>query len=197
MRRDHPLVRRHLGGQPAAPLELRGLRSWLAIQLVLIGVWLVLPALFQTLNALHQPVLSLVVSSGAFLYVAISLLFFPINLIRYGRWLLAIGLDALDAMYAEQRQDTLDLLRATPMSLAEICLGKLMAGFWARADGLEALLHLSSILMLPPLLVSTGLVWHATPWPGRPALRPVCCPPCCCSCWGWPSPCCAWRWSRS
>ena len=132
-------------------------------------MWLGLPSLFRTLNALHQPVLILVASSGVFLYVALSLLFFPINLLRYGRWLLAIGLDALDAMYAEQRQDTLDLLRATPMSLAEICLGKLMAGFWSRADGLEDLLRLSSALMLPPLLVSTGLLWHATAPLGGPS----------------------------
>jgi hypothetical protein len=165
-RRDHPLVRRHLGGQPAAPLELQATLGWLGIQALLIGVWLVLPGLFHTLSNLQQPALSLLASSGAFLYISIGLLFFPINLLQYSRYLLAIGLDALGAMYAEQRQDTFDLLRATPMSFEEICLGKIMAGYWGRADGLEGLLRLSSALMLPPLLVSTGLAWQTSPAPG-------------------------------
>jgi len=161
-RRDHPLVRRHLGGQPAAPLELMPALRWLVLQALLIGVWPVLPGLFRALGDLHQPILSLLFGSGAFIYITLGLLGFPILLLQYGRLLLTIGLDALGAMYAEQRQDTLDLLRATPMSFVEICLAKIMAGFWARVDSLEGLLRLASILMLPPLLVSTGLSWQAT-----------------------------------
>jgi hypothetical protein len=78
----------------------------------------------------------------------------------YGHILLSIAVTASDAMREEVQNDTLPLLRATPMSLNQILLGKVAVALWKRMDDL-VLVSQTVLFFTPPILLS-GYAYY---WP--------------------------------
>ncbi len=165
-RRTNPLVRRHLGGHLPSPVEIRPLLRWLAVQVGLIVIWgLSAPSLHAVALGLGQITLALPVALPLYLTLIAAVLVYPFSLVFYAHVLFSVGHAAFAAIYDELRQDTLSLLRVTPFSLNEIFLGKIAASIWQQMDNLESLLRPATILLFPPLLISTGLAW---PMLGQP-----------------------------
>jgi hypothetical protein len=159
-RRTNPLVRRHLGGHLPSPVEIRPLLRWLVVQVGLIVIWgLSAPSLHAVALGLGQITLALPVALPLYLTLIAAVLVYPFSLVFYAHVLFSVGRAAFAAIYDELRQDTLSLLRVTPFSLNEIFLGKIAAGIWQQMDNLESLLRPATILLFPPLLISTGLAW--------------------------------------
>ncbi len=159
-RRTNPLVRRHLGGHLPSPVEVRPLLRGLAVQFGLILAWgLLAPALRSAALGLTRITVLLPIALVIYLGLIAAVLAYPLSLILYGQILANVGRTAFAALYDELRLETLGLLRVTPFSLEEIFLSKIAAGIWQQMDNLESLLRPAMILLFPPLLISTGLIW--------------------------------------
>lgn len=134
-RATNPIVRRHLGLYwRTIPPQLRpfvvGILSWAALLLVCFFI----PGLLELVS----------------MFVLAGLIIVPGGLVLYAHVLLSIAASAADAMQEEFRNNTLQLLRATPMSLTQIVLGKVAAAMWKRMDDL-ALCGLIVLSVSPPI----------------------------------------------
>jgi hypothetical protein len=143
-RSTNPIVRRHLGLNwrtipPEITPILTGVAAW-AIALVL---------------SLILPLLQVIVST----IVIAAIIVIPFVAGLYGHILLNIVVTASDAMREEVQNDTLPLLRATPMSLNQILLGKVAVALWKRMDDL-VLASQAVMFFTPPILLSG----YATYW---------------------------------
>lgn len=144
-RSTNPIVRRHLGlNWRTIPPELNpiitGLVGW-TIALIL---------------SLIMPLMQVAVST----IVIAAIIVLPFVAGLYGHILLSIAVTASDAMREEVQNDTLPLLRATPMSLNQILLGKVAVALWKRMDDL-VLVSQTVMFFTPPILLSG----YATYWP--------------------------------
>lgn len=145
-RSTNPIVRRHLGlNWRTIPPELNpiitGIVGW-AIVLVL---------------SLLLPLLQVIVST----IVIAAIIVIPFVAALYGHVLLNIVITASDAMREEVQNDTLPLLRATPMSLDQILLGKVAVALWKRMDDL-VLVSQAVLFFTPPILLSGYALYWST-----------------------------------
>ncbi len=144
-RSTNPIVRRHLG------LNWRTIPPELNPILVGIGSWLVVLILSFML-----PILQVIVST----IVIAAIIVMPFVALLYGHILLHVAVTASDAMREEVQNNTLPLLRTTPMSLNQILLGKVAVALWKRMDDI-VLMSQVVLFFTPPILLST----YAAYWP--------------------------------
>ena len=95
-----------------------------------------------------------------FILLPVALLLLPVVFAIYARLLLRIGFFTVRLVVEEQRDNTLTLLRTTPMSLRQILYSKAAAGVWRQIEDLGLVIMAASLLSLPVI----GLL-YATYWP--------------------------------
>lgn len=133
-RRTDPIVRRHLG-----------------------IYWKVLPLDVGQLGRFYLLLAALVLASAAvpvilplmFILLPVSLVMLPLVLYSYARVLLAIAAFTTRMIVDEQANNTLDLLRTTPLTLPHIVFSKVAAGVWRQVEDLSLLLIAVLLLTLP------------------------------------------------
>lgn len=144
-RSTNPIVRRHLG------LNWRTIPPELTPLIKGIGLWMVVLVL-----SLFIPILLVAIST----VVIAAIIVVPFLALLYGHILVSIAVTASDAMREEVQNDTLPLLRATPMSLNQILLGKVAVALWKRMDDLSFLSQ-AVLIFTPPILLSN----YSEYWP--------------------------------
>lgn len=149
-RSTNPIVRRHLGLYwRTLPPELRPV---LYIALGWIGVFI--------LNLLIPNI-----ANYTLVTVMVSLVVMPLTVLGYAHILLTIAIGAADMMQEERRNNTLNLLRTTPMTLEQILLGKVAASLWRRMDD-WILVNYSVALTAPPIFYAAySSIWLIDPLP--------------------------------
>lgn len=144
-RRSNPVVRRHLGIHwKVLPLETDLLLRLLLIQGALILASLPLPIILPLI----------------FTMLPVALVVLPFVFFAYGRALIQVGIFTTRMIVDEQHNNTLLLLRTTPISLPHILYSKAAAGVWRQIEDLGLIVMGAAILSLPVL----GLQ-YATYWP--------------------------------
>lgn len=136
-RATNPIVRRHLG------LYWRTLPPELEPILYTTGFWvgaLLLGMFFPFITDLATTV------------IVVSVLVIPVGMIFYVRSLFSIAANSSVAMADEIRNNTMQLLMSTPMSLDHIFLGKVAAAIWRKMDDLILIIYGASIFG-PPLVI--------------------------------------------
>ena len=142
-RSSNPIVRRHLGfNWRTVPPELRPLVMGVLIWTGIFAVGAIIPPL--------QDVASILVIASIILMPAIFLI--------YGRVLFIVAVVATDTMQTEMKNNTFALLRATPMTLEQIFLGKIAAAMWRKMDDLM-LIAQATVLLSPPILLVTYMAF--------------------------------------
>lgn len=143
-RRSHPIVRRHLGiFWKVMPPDLNGVLRAVAYQAAYIALSLPVPFLVT----LIMPV------------VMVSLVMLPVALYFYGMALLQIGGLAASHIADERRNESLDLLRVSPISLAQIVYSKMAAAVWRQVDALTFVLMGATYFGLPLIMLQHELVF--------------------------------------
>jgi hypothetical protein len=135
-RRSNPIVRRHLGVHwKVLPLEIELLVRLLGVQggllLVSIPLPIVLPLVFTLLP--------------------VALVMLPFVFLAYGRLLLYVGAFTVRMIIDEQQNNSLSLLRTTPISLRHILYSKASAGVWRQVEDLGLLVIAAALLTLPAI----------------------------------------------
>ena len=136
-RATNPIVRRHLG------LYWRTLPPQLEPILYMIGSWVVLLAIGIVLPF---------VTDMATTMIVVSVLVIPIATLFYVHAMLSVASKSSVAMSDEMRNNTMQLLMSTPMSLDQILLGKVAAAIWRRMDDLILIVQAAAIFG-PPLII--------------------------------------------
>lgn len=95
-----------------------------------------------------------------FMLLPVALVLLPVVFWLYARLLLRIGFFTVRLVVEEQRDNTLTLLRTTPMSLRQILYSKAAAGVWRQIEDLGLVIMAASLLTLPVI----GLL-YAQYWP--------------------------------
>lgn len=135
-RNTNPIVRRHLGlGGHTVPPALRPLLIGLAVWGVIFVAGLFVPGI------VHVTLL---------LFLA-SIMLVPITMLLYAHILFTVARTAAHNMQDEMKNNTFNLLRATPMSLDQIFLGKVAAAMWKRSDDLVLVAQVI-VVFAPPIL---------------------------------------------
>ncbi len=140
-RRSDPIVRRHLGIYwKMLPLDLSELvRAYLLIcALILLSI--ALPALLPLV----------------FILLPVSLVMLPLVFYAYGRVLLATAAFTTRMIVDEQANNTLNLLRTTPVTLPHIVFSKAAAGVWRQIEDLSLLFYAVLFLTLPVIGLQYG-----------------------------------------
>ena len=136
---SNPIVRRHLGLYwRTVPPEIRPI-------MMVISAWIAIFILASISPALFAIVAPLSVA---------SLLVMPVVLLIYGHVLVTVAVRAADVMQQEMRNNTLLLLRVTPMRPNQIILGKVAASIWKRMEDI-ALLAMATAIFAPPVLLTS------------------------------------------
>lgn len=144
-RRTNPVVRRQLGAYwRVFPPQIDPIVKWYAIQSVVVLLTIPYPILFVIILT--------------FLLAALTML--PFAFYIYVRALGQIIAESTQAMVSELKNDTLTLLRTTPMSTTEIVLSKIAASVWRRVDELDQVLSFALALGMP-----TIVMFYLTYWP--------------------------------
>lgn len=143
-RRTNPIVRRELGiyWRTFVP-QLDSLGRWYAVQGGIILLTVQFPNLFT-------PILMMLL---------ISMMMLPIAFVYYVRLLAEIIADSVASITNEFENDTLMLLRVTPISVRHILLSKSIAALWRRMEGLDLLLSASLFLGTPVIALSAVVNW--------------------------------------
>ena len=136
-RATNPIVRRHLG------LYWRTLPPEFEPVLYTTGFWVV---------ALLLGIIFPFITDLATTVIVVSVLVVPVGMIFYLRCLFSIAANSSVAMADEIRNNTMQLLMSTPMSLDQIFLGKVAASIWRRMDDLILVVYGASIFG-PPLVI--------------------------------------------
>lgn len=149
-RSTNPIVRRHLGLYwRTVPPELRPLITGFLVWAALVLIGILIPGVVE---------LTLMV------YLA-SIMVMPVMMIYYAHVLLTITINSAETMQEEQRNNTLQLLMATPMSLTQIFLGKVAAAIWRRMDDLVLIAQLNVVFALPLLYGHYVNIWSPADYP--------------------------------
>jgi len=144
-RRSNPIVRRQLGMYWKTLLpETSFLVKIVLIQAVLVAATFPLPFLFD----LALPT------------ITASILLFPVAIYIYVQVLFALGYAATTSIADEVRNDTMTLLRVTPITIEAILASKIAAAIWRQVENLSLLIIAASLFSMP-ILVSQ----YATMWP--------------------------------
>ena len=143
-RRSNPLVRRHLGIHwKMLPLESGVLARILLIQGALLALSLLVPLLLPLI----------------FMLLPVALVLLPVVFALYARLLLRIGFFTVRLVVEEQRDNTMTLLRITPMSLRQILYSKAAAGVWRQVEDLGLVIMSASLLTLPVIGLLYAQYW--------------------------------------
>jgi hypothetical protein len=143
-RRSNPIVRRHLGVHwKVLPLEIELLVRLLGVQggllLVSIPLPIVLPLVFTLLP--------------------VALVMLPFVFLAYGRLLIYVGAFTVRMIIDEQQNNSLSLLRTTPISLRHILYSKASAGVWRQVEDLGLLVIAAALLSLPAIGLQYAVYW--------------------------------------
>ncbi|MGB1288598.1 MAG: hypothetical protein ACPG7F_18840 [Aggregatilineales bacterium] len=142
-RSSNPIVRRHLGfNWRTVPPEIRPL---LKAVLVWAGIFAV--------GAIFPPL-----QDFAVILVIAAIILMPVIFLIYVRVLFNVAVISTDTMQEEMRNNTFSLLRATPMTLEQIFLGKIAAAMWRYMDDLM-LVAQATVLLSPPILLVTYMAF--------------------------------------
>jgi len=136
-RATNPIVRRHLG------LYWRTLPPEFEPILYVCGFWVL---------ALLAGVIFPFVTDLATTVIVVSVLVIPVGIIFYLRALFSIAANSAAAMADEIRNNTMQLLMSTPMSLEQIFLGKVASAIWRKMDDLILIVQGAAIFG-PPLII--------------------------------------------
>lgn len=149
-RRSNPIIRRQLGiyWRVFTP-EIDNIVRWLMIQAAILLLTIQFPVLLT-------PILMIVLA---------SFLILPGAFYFYFRALIGIIDDSVRAITSELRNDTLMLLRVTPMSLDHIILSKVAAAFWRRMEDLDNVLTLAVFLGTPMVVLVQILSYSPDQYP--------------------------------
>jgi hypothetical protein len=143
-RRSNPVVRRHLGIHwKVLPLEVDLLTRVLLIQIAIIAISIPVPILLPLL----------------FTMLPVSLVLLPFVLAAYARLLLQVGSFTVRMIVDEQNNNTLALLRTTPMSLRHILYSKAAAGVWRTVEDLGLIIMGAALLTLPVIGLQYAAYW--------------------------------------
>ncbi|MEQ8677077.1 MAG: hypothetical protein RLP44_14525 [Aggregatilineales bacterium] len=137
-RRSNPIIRRQLGvfWRVFTP-ELDTIARLLTIQVAVILSTIYFPALLT-------PILMLTLASFMLL---------PVAFYMYAQLIINVINDSVTVITKEFSNDTLTLLRVTPISLREIVLSKVAASFWRRMEPLDNVLSMALYLGTPLLVL--------------------------------------------
>ncbi len=149
-RSTNPIVRRHLG------LNWRTLPPQIQPLMVGVGIW--------ALILLIGLILPIVRDTAAMLFLS-SIIVLPVTGLLYAHVLVTIAVTAADTMQEEMRNNTLSLLRTTPMSLEQIFLGKIAVALWKRMDDLVLVSQVVVAFAPPILLVVYSEFWALDQYP--------------------------------
>lgn len=143
-RSTNPIVRRHLGfGWRTVPPEVRPLIMGAAIWIAVLAIGFLIPSLLNVVMML---------------FIA-SILIMPVAILLYGHVLVEVTTRTASIMQEELRNNTLNLLMTTPMTLEQIFMGKISAALWTRVDDWIAVAQLS-LFFGPPILFSNyAAIW--------------------------------------
>ena len=136
-RATNPIVRRHLG------LYWRTLPPEFEPIFYVCGFWVL---------ALLAGILFPFVTDLATTVIVVSVLVIPVGIIFYLRALFSIAANSAAAMADEIRNNTMQLLMSTPMSLEQIFLGKVASALWRKMDDLILIVQGAAIFG-PPLII--------------------------------------------
>ncbi len=136
-RATNPIVRRHLG------LYWRTLPPEFEPIFYVCGFWL---------TALLLGIFFPFVTDLATTVIVVSVLVIPVGIIFYLRALFSIAANSAAVMADEIRNNTMQLLMSTPMSLEQIFLGKVASAIWRKMDDLVLIVQGAAIFG-PPLII--------------------------------------------
>lgn len=136
-RATNPIVRRHLG------LYWRTLPPEFEPIFYVCGFWVL---------ALLAGIVFPFVTDLATTVIVVSVLVIPVGIIFYLRALCSIAANSAAAMADEIRNNTMQLLMSTPMSLEQIFLGKVASAIWRKMDDLILIVQGAAIFG-PPLII--------------------------------------------
>ncbi|MCY3915180.1 MAG: hypothetical protein OXG49_04120 [Chloroflexi bacterium] len=136
-RATNPIVRRHLG------LYWRTLPPEFEPIFYVCGFWTL---------ALLAGIIFPFVTDLATTVIVVSVLVIPVGIIFYLRALCSIAANSAAAMADEIRNNTMQLLMSTPMSLEQIFLGKVASAIWRKMDDLILIVQGAAIFG-PPLII--------------------------------------------
>lgn len=141
-RRSHPIIRRHLGIRwKMLPLDIDVLQRVFVVQAVVVAfIMLVVPAAVPLIFAM-LPISAM---------VALPLIY------SYGRILLRVATFSTQTMTDEQENETLELLRTTPISLRDILRSKASAGVWIEFEDLSLVILAVAVVSLPIIGILHG-----------------------------------------
>jgi hypothetical protein len=149
-RRSNPIVRRHLGMYWKTILpEMGFLVKVVLIQAGLILLSLPMPFLFN----LALPT------------ITASILLLPFAVYIYLKVLYSIGSAACTSVADELRNDTMDVLLATPLELNSILGSKIAAAIWRQVDNLGLLIISAALFSLPILISQYASLWPLEEYP--------------------------------
>ena len=150
-RATNPIVRLHLG------LYWRTLPPEFEPIFYICGFWAL---------ALLAGIIFPFVTDLATTVIVVSVLVVPVGIIFYLRALCSIAANSAAAMADEIRNNTMQLLMSTPMSLEQIFLGKVASAIWRKMDDLILIVQGAAIFG-PPLIIMhyAGLFPPARIWP--------------------------------
>ncbi len=149
-RRTNPIIRRQLGMYWKTILpEVSFLVKVFIVQAVLVALTIPLPFLFDI----------------ALPTITASVILFPFALYIYVRLILSIGTEAAAVMTSELHNDTLTLLRVTPMTLETILASKIAASIWRQVENLGLLIVAASLFSMPILISLYASVWPLEAYP--------------------------------
>ena len=136
-RATNPIVRLHLG------LYWRTLPPEFEPLLYISGFWVA-----AMLIGIFFPF----VTDLATTVIVVSVLVVPVGMIFYVRALFSIAANSAAVMADEIRNNTMQLLMSTPMSLEQIFLGKVASAIWRKMDDLVLIVQGAAIFG-PPLII--------------------------------------------
>ncbi len=136
-RATNPIVRRHLG------LYWRTLPPEFEPIFYICGFWLV-----TLLLGIFFPF----ITDLATTVIVVSVLVIPVGMIFYLRALFSVAANSAAVMADEIRNNTMQLLMSTPMSLDQIFLGKVAAALWRKMDDFILIVQGAAIFG-PPLII--------------------------------------------
>ena len=125
------------------PLESGVLARILLIQGALLALSLLVPLLLPLI----------------FTLLPVAMVLLPVVFALYARLLLRIGFFTVRLVVEEQRDNTMTLLRTTPMSLRQILYSKAAAGVWRQVEDLGLVIMAASLLTLPVIGLLYAQYW--------------------------------------
>lgn len=158
-RRSNPIVRRHLGIYvKTIPPQMGTILNLFALQAVIIFLTVPMPFIFNITLPL----------------ITVAIMLLPVTFYTYGQILYWVIRDSTTSMLKEFSNDTLTLLRTTPLTPQQILLGKVSAALWRRVDDLNLVLLSAVLFSAPPIVLQMAHLWSPDKYPYQSQFAIVC-----------------------